>query len=79
VVFLDLEMPLTNGYVALKIIKTHLNFSTTKVVAYSVHVSELDVALDMGFDGFLGKPLNAEAFPDQLSRILNGDKVFYRP
>lgn len=79
VVFLDLEMPAINGYEALPIIKHHPNFAHTPVIAYSVHVSEMQRALDMGFDGFLGKPLSAEAFPDQLQRILNGEQVHYLP
>jgi CheY-like chemotaxis protein len=79
VVFLDLEMPRINGYEAVKIIKSHPNFRTAKVVAYSVHVSELNTAMDMGFDSFLGKPLNAESFPDQLQRILRGERIHYIP
>lgn len=79
VVFLDLEMPGINGYEAAAIIKQHPNFAKTKVIAYSVHVSEINVTHELGFDGFLGKPINAEAFPDQLRRILRGEKVFYTP
>ncbi|MCB9456416.1 MAG: response regulator [Anaerolineaceae bacterium] len=79
VVFLDLEMPIMDGYEAVSIIKSHPNFAATKVIAYSVHVSELNSALAMGFDGFLGKPLNAEAFPHHLQRILNGEQVWYLP
>jgi len=70
IVFLDLEMPVIDGYEAVKLIKAHPNFTSAKLIAYSVHVSELHNALSMGFDGFLGKPLNAEAFPNQLERIL---------
>lgn len=79
VVFLDLEMPVLNGYEALKLIKSHPNFQHARVVAYSVHVSELQNALDFGFDAFLGKPLNAEAFPEYLRRILTGEKVYFLP
>ena len=79
VVFLDLEMPVIDGYEALKMIKAHPSFQHARVVAYSVHVSELHNALDSGFDGFLGKPLNAEAFPEHLRRILAGEKVCFLP
>ena len=78
-VFLDLEMPYLGGYDAVRVIKQHPNFQAAKVVAYSVHVSELNSAFELGFDGFLGKPLNAEAFPDQLRRILQGEQVYYVP
>lgn len=79
VVFLDLEMPVINGYQAFEIIRAHANFGSTKIVAYSVHVSELHHSLDLGFDGFLGKPINAEAFPDQIKRILQGEQICYVP
>ena len=79
IVFLDLEMPFVDGYSALQLIKAHPNFKSAKVVAYSVHVSELHNVLDMEFDGFLGKPLNAEEFPQQLARILSGEEVWYLP
>lgn len=79
VVFLDLEMPATNGYDALHLIKSHANFASVPVVAYSVHISEIEAALDAGFDGFLGKPISAEEFPYQLQRILRGEMVRYIP
>src|SRR5687767_10418208 len=79
IVFLDLEMPEMNGYEAIKVIRAHPNFQATKVVVYSVHVSELHVAFETGFDAFLGKPLSAESFPEQLKRIMDGEKVWYLP
>lgn len=79
VVFLDLEMPKSDGYQALKEIKANPRFDGVPVIAYTVHVSELHSAFDLGFDGFLGKPVNAEAFPEQLEGILNGEKVWYIP
>lgn len=79
VVFLDLEMPVVDGYEALQTIKDHPNFTNARVIAYSVHVSELNRAMELGFDGFLGKPLSAEAFPNQLARIFQGEQVCYAP
>lgn len=78
-VFLDLEMPNLNGYEAREVIKAHPGFRHTKIVAYSVHVSELNAVMDMAFDGFLGKPLSAEAFSGHLRDILAGEKVRYIP
>lgn len=79
VVFLDLEMPVLNGYEALEIIRSHQSFQSARVVAYSVHINEMNNALNLGFDGFVGKPLDADAFPEQLSRILKGELVKYIP
>jgi two-component system, cell cycle response regulator DivK len=79
VVFLDLHMPEVSGYEALKIIKSHRNFTNAKVIVYSVYHDEIDDALEAGFDGFLGKPLNAEDFPEQFNRIMRGETVRYIP
>jgi hypothetical protein len=43
---------------------------------YSVHASEINRARDMGFHSCLGKPLNADDFPEQLARILRGERVW---
>jgi CheY-like chemotaxis protein len=79
IVFLDLELPRRNGFEVLKVMRAYPNFKDTRFIAYSVHVSELREALEQGFDGFLGKPLSAELFPDQLRRILRGEIFHYLP
>lgn len=79
VVFLDLEMPGLNGFQVLDQLKADQRFQTTPVVAYTVHVSEIHEAHQHGFDGFLGKPLDADRFPQQLSRILSGEPVWETP
>jgi CheY-like chemotaxis protein len=78
-VFLDLEMPGMDGYQAAALIRAHPHFQRARLVAYTVHISELNAAFDRGFDAFLGKPLNAEAFGGQLARILAGERVWYLP
>lgn len=79
IIFLDLEMPGGDGYRVLRHIRTFPNLRGAKVVAYSVHVSELDTALKSGFDGFIGKPVSAELFPQHLNQILSGEKVWHIP
>jgi two-component system cell cycle response regulator DivK len=29
-----------------------------------------------GFDGFIGKPLNPDKFPEQIHKVLSGEKVW---
>ena len=76
VVFLDLEMPGLDGYSVKDLLKSHLG--DTPIVAYTVHISEINVVRNLGFDGFLGKPLDQSRFPEQLARILNGKQVWER-
>lgn len=75
VIFLDLEMPHLSGPDVLRLIKQELGL-TAPVVAYSVHTSEVDVVRQLGFDGFIGKPVDLRAFPAHLDNILNGRPVW---
>jgi CheY-like chemotaxis protein len=79
IAFVDLEMPRTTGYEMLDMMKAHPNFKNTRFVAYSVHVAELSETLERGFQAFLGKPLSAELFSEQIQKILRGEQVYYLP
>jgi len=74
-IFLDLEMPDINGYEMLGILKKQLKIAVP-VIAYSVHTAEINTARELGFDGFLGKPLRRESFPNHLKKILAGQSVW---
>lgn len=76
VVFLDIEFPNDDGFDYLPGLLNDARLQNVPIVAYSVHISELQEAREAGFHGFLGKPLNASAFPSQLRRILNGESVW---
>lgn len=76
VVFLDLEMPEVDGFDVLEELRAKPEFQGVPIIAHSVHVSEIKVTHDAGFDGFIGKPLNADKFTGQLSRILSGKGVW---
>ncbi len=47
-----------------------------RIIAYTVHISEIAAARDAGFDGFLGKPLDALAFPQILRQIVAGNSAW---
>jgi CheY-like chemotaxis protein len=76
VVFLDLEMPMIDGFQVFDQLKADTRFDNVPIIAYTVHVSELSEAHKYGFDGFLGKPLDSDRFPGQLERIFNGEGVW---
>jgi CheY-like chemotaxis protein len=76
VIFLDLEMPNYNGFDVLAQLHEDERFGAVPVVAYTVHVSEINEAREAGFHSFLGKPLNPHAFPDHLRRIFSGEHVW---
>lgn len=74
VVFLDLEMPETSGYEVLGYLRQ--KGIDVPVIAYTIHLSQINHARQNGFDGFVGKPLQFKRFPDQLRRILDGQPVW---
>lgn len=78
VVFLDLEMPEADGYEILTFLTETVRISAP-IVAYTVHVSEINTARKLGFHSFIGKPLQADRFPSQITRILNGEPVWEIP
>jgi two-component system, cell cycle response regulator DivK len=76
VIFLDLEFPNYDGFDIFAVLRDNPLLNNTPIVAYSVHISEIDRARQAGFDGFLGKPLNAQQFQRNLEQILNGDTIW---
>jgi CheY-like chemotaxis protein len=78
-VFLDLQIPGINGYGILQALQSIPAFAAVPVVAYSTHTSHLNRAREAGFHSFLGKPLNAAHFRDQLADILNNVPVWEVP
>jgi CheY-like chemotaxis protein len=76
VVFLDLEFPTNNGFTLIEKLRMMERFNGVPIIAYSVHISEIEEVRQRGFDGFLGKPLDADQFPEQFARIMRGESVW---
>lgn len=75
VIFLDLEMPNPDGFTLFRFLREDMNLSIP-IIAYSVHSNEMLTAQQIGFDGFLSKPIRKERFPAQLQRILQREPVW---
>ena len=77
-ILLDIRLPYEDGYAALRKIRSSSSLSSTRVVAVTAEASseQMKKARLAGFDGFLGKPLDPDRFPDQVQRILSGDSVW---
>jgi two-component system cell cycle response regulator DivK len=78
-VLLDLELGEEDGVGMLPRLRADVRFATAIIAAMTANVLPQDVkkARQVGFNGFLGKPLNFERFPDQLQQLLNGQSVWY--
>jgi two-component system cell cycle response regulator DivK len=77
-ILMDIRLPYEDGYAALEKLRTARTLKGTKVVAVTAEASteQMRKARDAGFDGFLGKPLNPDHFPEQIRRILAGEPVW---
>ncbi len=78
VIFLDLGLPDGDGYEVLAQLKKEPALKQVPVVAVTARdaTTEIAKAQAAGFDGFLGKPLNRNRFPDQVRRIFAGEGVW---
>ena len=77
-ILMDIRLPYEDGYQALRKIRASEKFRDVPVVAVTAYASEeqMNRARAAGFDGFLGKPLDPDRFPDQIRRILAGEQVW---
>ncbi len=77
-ILMDIRLPYEDGYHALQKLRANPRLRSTLVVAVTAEASEeqLRKAKQAGFDGFLGKPLDPDRFPDQILRILSGEPVW---
>jgi len=77
-ILMDIRLPYEDGYGALKKIRNSPSLKNAKVVAVTAEASteQMNKSKNSGFDGFIGKPLDPDRFPEQIKRILAGDEVW---
>jgi two-component system, cell cycle response regulator DivK len=77
-ILMDIRLPFEDGYAVLEKIRQSSTTRDLKVIAITAEASlgQLNKARQAGFDGFLGKPLDPDHFPNQIRRILSGESVW---
>lgn len=77
-ILMDIRLPYEDGYGALKKIRGSTTMANAKVVAVTAEASveQMNKSRDAGFDGFIGKPLDPDKFPDQIRKILEGGAIW---
>ena len=77
-ILIDIRLPYEDGYGALKKIRASERLKSTPIVAVTAEASpeQMKKSRASGFDGFLGKPLDPDRFPEQIKRILSGEAVW---
>ena len=77
-ILMDIFLPEEDGYQVLEELRAHPRFKDTLVVAVTADVSTDNMARarSAGFDGFIGKPIDPDRFPNQVRSILRGEDVW---
>ncbi|HLF28763.1 MAG TPA: response regulator [Anaerolineae bacterium] len=77
-ILMDIHLPYEDGFEAMARLRGEPRFKNTLIVAVTADASEstLNRARHSGFDGFIGKPLDPDHFPEQIKQILNGEAVW---
>jgi two-component system cell cycle response regulator DivK len=77
-ILMDIRLPYEDGYAALGKVRATRRLKDTIVAAVTAEASQEQMAKARlaGFDGFLGKPLDADRFPDQIRRLLRREPVW---
>ena len=78
VILLDIHVQPLNGFEMLKFIRADPEFENCRVVALTASVmnEEVKQLRLAGFDGTIGKPLDAGSFPSLLQKIQRGEAVW---
>lgn len=77
-ILMDIHLPHEDGFEALKNLRSEPRFLHTKVVAVTAdtNVQTMERARKEGFDGFIGKPIDPDKFPEQIMAILKDEPVW---
>jgi two-component system cell cycle response regulator DivK len=79
-IILDLMLPgKRSGYDVFEEIRGLSQFDGIPIVAVSAvdHTLALPKVRQMGFAGFISKPIDVELFPEQIKRLIEGEEVWY--
>ncbi len=77
-VLMDLQLPHEDGFDVFTKLHSDSRFADTRVVMVTANADPdvMDKAKKMGFDGFVGKPIDPNKFPDQIIELLQGKQVW---
>lgn len=72
-ILMDLQLPKLNGYDATRQLKEMPATASIPIVALTAHAmpEERDRAQQVGFDGYITKPIDTRAFPGQVQAFLH--------
>ena len=79
VFLIDIQMKPYDGVELLSMLRGDPKFKKSKVIALTASVTNEEISLlkSSGFDGAIAKPLNIEAFPGLITKIMDDESVWY--
>ena len=79
VFLLDIQIEPYDGVELLSMLRADPQFNQSKVVALTASVTNEEVSLlkSSGFNGAIAKPLDIDAFPELIARIIQGESIWY--
>lgn len=77
-ILMDIRLPYEDGFEAVQKIRSYPKLKDTLVVAVTAEASveQMRKAREANFNGFIGKPIDPDRFPDQIRNILDGKPVW---
>ncbi len=77
-ILMDLMLPDADGFESLESLRSHPQIKDVPIIAVTANIAQpfVERARQVGFDGFIGKPLDPDRFPEQIRRILAGEEVW---
>jgi two-component system, cell cycle response regulator DivK len=72
-ILMDLQLPKINGYEATQQLKKHQSTAHIPIIALTAHAmaKEQEQALQIGFNGYVTKPIDTRAFPAYIRSFLD--------
>lgn len=77
-ILMDIHLPYEDGFEALTRLRAEPRFADTLIVAVTADANEgtFARAKKAGFDGFIGKPIDPDRFPEQIRAVLKGEAIW---
>lgn len=77
-ILMDIMLPYEDGFGAMRKIRTNHAFDSIPIIAVTAlaNEEEMNKAILAGFNGFIGKPLDPDAFPSQIERVIAHQPVW---
>ncbi len=75
-IFMDISMPVMDGYDATKLIREYCEYDEIPIIALTANAmqNEIDRAIECGMQGYIGKPLSVDTFYAKLQELLGNNK-----